>query len=424
MDLDQAVDTARRHYAEQRPISRDWSDRARTVQPGGNTRSVLHFDPFPFRVSSATGRTLRDVDGFDYVDLLGNYTAGLLGHDPGPVLDAARAALDRGWSLGAVHENEVRLAELLVERFASIDQIRFTNSGTEANLMALAAATHHTRRRTIVVFEHGYHGGVITFGTGSSPVNVPHDWHVCRYNDVDDVTATFDRSGSEIAAVLVEPMQGSGGCIPGDPDFLRTLRALCDEHESLLVFDEVMTSRFSRGGAQRLLDIRPDLTTLGKYLGGGFTFGAFGGRADVMAHFDPAAGGVLGHAGTFNNNVMSMAAGVAALTEILTDEVLDATHRRGEELRTLLDATFARNGIPMCATGTGSLMNVHGTTGPIRSAHDLAGADDRLKELLFFHCLDAGFFLARRGFIALSIEITDADVEAFGSAVDRFRPAG
>ena len=242
------------------------------------------------------------------------------------MLDAARAALERGWSLGSVHEHEVRLAELLVERFESIEQVRFTNSGTEANLMALALATHHTGRRKIVVFANGYHGGVLTFGEAASPVTVPHDWLVCDFNDIDGIASTFDRHGSEIAAVLVEPLQGSGGCIPGDPDFLRSLRASCDEHGALLVFDEVMTSRFSRGGAQQLLDIRPDLTTLGKYLAGGFTFGAFGGRADVMAHFDPAAGGVLGHAGTFNNNVVSMAAGVATLTDVLTDEVLEATH--------------------------------------------------------------------------------------------------
>ena len=422
MDLDAAVAQARRRYADARPRSRDWADRARTVQPGGNTRSVLYFDPFPFRVERATGSTLYDIDGHRYVDLLGNYTAGLLGHDPQPVLDAARQALDGGWALGSVHEHEVRLAELLVARFASIERIRFTNSGTEANLMALAVATHHTGRRKIVVFANGYHGGVITFGSGSNPVNVPHDWHVCRYNDEDDVEAAFAAHGSDIAAVLVEPMQGSGGCIPGDPAFLATLRRLADEHGSLLIFDEVMTSRFSRGGAQHRLGIRPDLTTLGKYLAGGFTFGAFGGRADVMAHFDPAAGGTLGHAGTFNNNVLSMTAGIATLTDVLTDEILDATHQRGERLRSRLGDVFERNETGMCVTGVGSLMNVHGTTGPVASADDLADADDRRRELFFFHCLEAGFFIARRGFIALSVEITDDHVDAFVEVAERFRP--
>ncbi len=420
MNLDAAVAVARSGFVAAHPIAGSWSDRARRVLPGGNTRSVLHVDPYPIRVERAEGKYLWDVDGHRYVDLLGNYTAGLLGHSPEPVLAAARTALESGWSLGAVHENEVRLAELLVERIPSFDQVRFTNSGTEANLMALAVATHHTGRSKIVVFRNGYHGGVITFGSESNPVNVPHDWLLCDYNDVDSATAAFAEQGVEIAAVLVEPMQGSGGCIPGDRDVLAGLRQLCDEHGSLLVFDEVMTSRFSPGGAQQLLGITPDMTTLGKYLAGGLTFGAFGGRAEIMAHFDSAAGGTLGHAGTFNNNVASMAAGVATLTQMLTADVLSDLHARGDDLRSRLNDIFTSTGVAMCATGVGSLMTVHGTPGPVRSAHDLVDADDRLKELFYFHCLAHGFYVARRGFVALSIEITDADIHDFLDVVRAF----
>ncbi len=390
--------------------------------PGGNTRSVLAFDPFPFRVESAAGSHLTDVDGFTYLDLLGNYTAGLLGHSPELVLSAARGALDGGWSFGAVHENEVRLAELLVERFVSIEQIRFTNSGTEANLMAIAVATHHTARSKIVVFENGYHGGVLTFGSTTDPVNVPHEFVVLPYNDVTSFEAAVVEHGESIAAVLVEPMQGSGGCIPGDPVFLAALRTGCDRVGALLIFDEVMTSRFSTGGAQLLLGIAPDMTTLGKYLAGGLTFGAFGGRSEVMAHFDPASGGRLGHAGTFNNNVASMAAGVAALSSVLTSDVLDATHERGERLRSGLNDVFSASGLAMCVTGVGSLMNVHGTRGPVHAATDLLDADDRLKEAFFFAMLEAGCYLARRGFIALSIEITDADVDRVLDVAAGFDP--
>ena len=424
--LDEHLQRARRDYADRRPNSRTWHDRARRVLPGGNTRSVLAFDPFPFRVASAAGRELTDIDGHTYLDLLGNYTAGLLGHSPEPVLAAARAALDGGWALGAVHENEVRLAELLVERFESIEQIRFTNSGTEANLMALAVATHHTGRRKIVVFENGYHGGVLTFGSGNNPVNVPHDFEILPYNDVDAFDSAISEHGESIAAVLVEPMQGSGGCIPGQPTFLAALRSGCDQIGALLIFDEVMTSRFSTGGAQQVLGLRPDLTTLGKYLAGGLTFGAFGGRADVMAHFDPGADGggdvVLGHAGTFNNNVASMAAGVAALTEVLSPDVLAATNERGERLRMGLDDVFVASELPMCVSGVGSLMNVHGVAGPVHAATDLAHADDRLKEAFFFAMLDAGVYIARRGFIALSIEITDHDVDRVLEAAATFDP--
>ena len=414
-DLDEAVAAARAAYAAKRPESRRWADRADDVLPGGNTRSVLHFEPFPFRVARAEGRLLWDVDGHRYVDLLGNYTAGLLGHSPEAVRRAAHDAIDRGWSFGSTHPDEVRLAELICDRFPSIERVRFTNSGTEANLMALAVATHHTGRRKVVVFRNGYHGGVLTFGRDVSPVTAPHDWLLCDYNDVESVDAVFADHGSDIAAVLVEPMQGSGGCIPGDPDFLAALRDRCDRHGALLVFDEVMTSRFSAGGAQDLLGITPDLTTLGKYLAGGFTFGAFGGRADVMRHFD--RDGALGHAGTFNNNVVSMAAGVATLTEVLTPERLNEVHRRGDRLRRALNARFAELGSPMCASGVGSLMTIHGVEGPVRSASDLANDDDRLRELCFFAALDAGYYIARRGFIALSIEITDDDVDAFVASV-------
>lgn len=419
--LDDAVADARRAYADRRPRSREWHERAARVQPGANTRSVLHFDPFPFRVAEAEGRTLTDVDGNRYIDLLGNYTAGLLGHSPGAVRAAVHAAIDRGWSLGSVHTDEVRLAEGLVERFPSVEQIRFTNSGTEANLMALAVATHHTGRSKVMVFRNGYHGGVLTFAHGPSPVNVPHDWIVAEYNDVDAATATFAAIGDEIAAVLVEPMQGSGGCIPAAPEFLQHLRTLCDAHGSVLVFDEVMTSRLSTGGAQQLLGVLPDMTTLGKYLAGGFTFGAFGGSATLMQHFDPRLGGNLGHAGTFNNNVVSMAAGVAAL-ELLTADVIRDTNDRGDRLRVALDDVFAARQLDMCVTGVGSLMNIHGTAGPVRSVADLAGSDDRRRERFFFHCLEHGWYLARRGFIALSIEITDADVDAFIEVAAGFDP--
>jgi glutamate-1-semialdehyde 2,1-aminomutase len=417
--LDSALSDARQRYVDANPTSASWAQRAAEVLPGGNTRSVLQFDPFPFRVASAEGKHLVDVDGHRYVDLLGNYTAGLLGHSPEPVRAAAHAAIDGGWALGAVHPNEVRLAELIAGRFPSIEQVRFTNSGTEANLMALALATNHTGRTRVLVFDGGYHGGVITFA-GHRDVNVPHDWIVSTYNDDAAVEAVFAEHGHSIAAVLVEPLQGSAGCIPGDPVFLQSLRRHCDAAGTMLIFDEVMTSRLAPGGAQELLGITPDLTTLGKYLAGGFTFGAFGGRRELMAAFDASAGGRLGHAGTFNNNVVSMAAGVATLTEVLTPQVLAATNARGDRLRHELNAVFSRRDVPMCVTGSGSLMNAHGTAGPVTSTADLRAADDRWKELLFFDALDAGFYLARRGFIALSIEITDDDIDAFVEFVDRW----
>ncbi|HQZ33529.1 MAG TPA: aspartate aminotransferase family protein [Ilumatobacteraceae bacterium] len=407
VDLDTALAVAHSSYADRRPRSAALAVAAATVMPGGNTRTVLHFDPFPFRVDHAEGSVLVDVDGHRYVDMLANYTAGLFGHQVPAVRDAVIAQLDRGWSIGATHALEVELAELICGRFESIEQVRFTNSGTEANLMAIGTAMHVTGRRKVLVFEEGYHGGVLTFAHGAGPLNVPHDFLVVPYNDVPALQAAFAAAGSEIACAVVEPVQGSGGCIPAEPDFLQALRALCTQYGSVLVFDEVMTSRLHPGGAQARFGVVPDMTTLGKYLGGGMTFGAFGGSRSIMAAFDPAQGGALSQAGTFNNNVVTMAAGVAALRDVLTPDVLIALNERGDVLRERLSVTLAGAGIPMTVVGVGSMMNLH--------------ADDGRWVELFFHAmLAAGFYVARRGMIALALDVTDEQLAAFGDAVERW----
>jgi len=407
LDLAAALVTAKRSYADRRPRSAALAVAAAKVMPGGNTRTVLHFDPFPFRVDHAEGSVLIDADGHRYVDLLGNYTAGLFGHQVPAVRDAVIAQLDRGWAIGATHALEVELAELVCARFESVEQVRFTNSGTEANLMAIGTALHVTGRSKVLVFEEGYHGGVLTFAHGPGALNVPHDFHAVPYNDVPAVRAAFAELGGEIACVVVEPVQGSGGCIPAEPGFLDELRALCTEHGAVLIFDEVMTSRLHPGGAQARFGVVPDMTTLGKYLGGGMTFGAFGGRRSIMAAFDPAQGGALSQAGTFNNNVVSMAAGVAALRDVLTPEALIALNDRGDELRERLSVTFAGAGLPLTVLGVGSMLNVHAD-------------DDRWVELFFHAMLEAGFYLARRGMIALALDVTAEQMEDFMGAVERW----
>jgi glutamate-1-semialdehyde 2,1-aminomutase len=407
LDLDAALVAAHSSYADRRPRSAALAVAAAKVMPGGNTRTVLHFEPFPFRVDHAEGSVLVDVDGHRYVDMLGNYTAGLFGHHVPAVRDAVIAQLDRGWAIGATHALEVELAELICGRFESIEQVRFTNSGTEANLMAIGTALHVTGRRKVLVFEEGYHGGVLTFAHGIGPLNVPHDFLIVPYNDVPAAEAAFAANGADIACVIVEPVQGSGGCIPAEPGFLDALRRLCTAHGTVLIFDEVMTSRLHPGGAQARVGVLPDMTTLGKYLGGGMTFGAFGGRLAIMAAFDPAQGGALSQAGTFNNNVVSMAAGVAALRDVLTPDALVALNDRGDALRERLSVTFAGVGLPLRVTGVGSMFNVHSD-------------DDRWVELFFHAMLEAGFYLARRGMIALALDVTDEQLDAFSEAVERW----
>lgn len=240
-DLDAEVEAAHARYIAARPRSAAADVRARRVLPGGNTRSVLDFEPFPFRVDSAAGCELVDVDGHRYIDLCGNYTAGLLGHSPTTVRAAVVDALDRGWTLGATHEAEIDLAELVSGRFPSIDQVRFTNSGTEANLMAIGTALHHTGRRTVGVFDHAYHGGVLGFGSAEGPhhpLNVPHPFRIAPFDDISGLDALFD---DDLGCVLIEAVQGSGGCRPASVEFLRELRSRCDAHGVVLIFDEVMT---------------------------------------------------------------------------------------------------------------------------------------------------------------------------------------
>jgi glutamate-1-semialdehyde 2,1-aminomutase len=406
---------ARERYAAKRPHSQALFEQACRVLPGGSTRSVLDFHPFSFRVAHAQGSRLVDVDGLEYVDFLGDYSAGLLGHDPGPVAAGVRAALERGWSFGATHVDEIRLAELVCRRFGSIDQVRFTNSGTEANLMAIQLARHGTGRDRIAVFDGAYHGGLLYFGHGGEALRAPFDYVRLPYNDIDGVRNAVDDS---VAALIVEPMMGAAGCIPAEPGFLDGLRDVCDRAGALLIFDEVMTSRMSSGGVQLRSGVHPDLTTLGKYLAGGMTFGAFGGRADLMAAFDPHQGGELTHGGTFNNNVVSMAGGVAALSELLTADVLDALYERGEELRTRVAPILSRSALPLTVTGMGSMFAIHTVTGPVRSPVDLVAADQVLKELLFHHLVERGIFLAARGFVAMSLAITDDDCDRFVSALD------
>jgi glutamate-1-semialdehyde 2,1-aminomutase len=368
-------------------------------------------------MARAAGCRLTDLDGHTYVDLLGDYTAGLYGHDNPVIRKAVDAALDRGWNLGAHGEHEARLAAVLCARFPSLDLVRFTNSGTEANLLALATATTHTGRRAVLVFDGGYHGSVLSFGDGGTPVNVPHRFVLGEYNDLAATGRLVDEHAGDLAAILVEPMLGSGGCVPATPEFLEFLRHKASETGAVLIFDEVMTSRMAGGGMQELFGVTPDLTTLGKYTGGGMTFGAFGGRAELMSRYDPRLPGAVPHAGTFNNNVLSMAAGYAGLTEVFPPEASAALFARGERLRAELNEVCA--GAAMRWTGLGSMLTVHFQREPINASRDMRRTPAH-RELFHLDMLHRGFHLARRGMIALSLETGGAECAAFRAAVAEF----
>lgn len=399
-------------FVARNPASLAAHERAARVLPGGNTRSVLHYDPFPLAMLRGQGCRLWDADGHEYTDFLGEYTAGLYGHSDPRIAAAIHGAVAGGLNLGSTNPGEADLAELLKTRFPSMELLRFTNSGTEANLMALAVATAETGRATVMVFEGGYHGGVLTFPPGGSPVNVPHPVVMARFNDVEGTRALIRAHAADLAAVLIEPMMGGGGCIPGDADFLRMLRAETALAGALLIFDEVMTSRLSGGrGLQHAHGVVPDLTTMGKYIGGGMSAGAFGGRGAIMARFDPRRADALPHAGTFNNNVLTMAAGTVGLRDIFTPQAADALNARGEALRARLNDLLRSAGVPVCVAGVGSLMNIHPVAEIPRAPHEHAHADKRARDLIFFDLLERGIYMARRGLMALSLPVGDPETE-------------
>lgn len=303
MAAEQAYNILSTSFANSNPTSQSIYNAATSALPGGNTRSVLYYHPFPLAIKTARGSTLTDVDGHEYIDLLGEYTAGLYGHSEPKIIKAINEAVERGLNFGSHHGDEVKLAELVKKRFPSIDLIRFTNSGTEATLMALSVAKAYTGRSKILVFDGGYHGGAFMFKDGkSSVVNAPHDYLIATYNDLRSVDCLLRASKGSVAAIIVEPMMGSSGAIPPIPGFLEGLRKAATEAGALLIFDEVMTSRMHAGGgiqSQVPAAAAPDLTTLGKYIGGGMSFGAFGGRKGIMELFDPRKPNALAHAGKY-----------------------------------------------------------------------------------------------------------------------------
>ncbi len=344
-----ALAEAHAEYTLLNPSSLQAHQLARKNLPGGNTRTVLHANPFPITFASGNGCTLTSLDHHTYTDFLGEYTAGIYGHNNATIRTAIHDALARGWSLGGNNVYEKELANLVCERFApTMELVRFTNSGTEANMMAVATAMAWTGRKKILVFRGGYHGATLSFRNApkdmtTKSVNLPHEWVIGTYNDIaqtEQVLAALPPKS--LAVILVEPMQGNAGAIPGSLPFLQFLRSYASSHGALLIFDEVMTSRLSYRGLGHALGIKPDLMTLGKWVGGGMSFGAFGGRRDIMDMYDPTKSGGLAHAGTFNNNVISMAAGCAGC-KVLNEDTTNRLNELGGRLKEMVTDVIDKN---------------------------------------------------------------------------------
>lgn len=418
--LDAALKEAEDKYSASNSRSRKYYESARTSLAGGLGRSSLYFRPFPLAFSRGEGAYIWDVDEHRYADFMGDYTAGIYGHNHPITRRVILETFDNGIALNGPHKHEAPFAEALCRRFPAFEQIRFANSGTEANIWALSLARAVSGRTHVMAFEGCYHGGVFNFEHGPAPVNYPIPWVMGPYNDLDGTLALIETHEHELAAVIIEPMVGAQGCIPAEKEFLKGLRHTTEEKGIILIFDEVMTSRLGPNGYQGEVGITPDLTTVSKHLGGGLTFGAFGGRADLMARYDQTGEDPLPQAGTFNNNVLTMTAGLAALDEIYTESVARDLNDRGEDFRNRLNELANSHDVPVQFTGYGSMLNVHFTTDHIRSPHDIRKTDLRKRDLFHFDMIDQNQYLARSGMIVLSLPMTAIETDSFVGAVDEF----
>jgi len=418
--LKQAIKDARARYKKASPLSMAADKFAAKHMPGGNTRSVLHFDPYPLTMVEGRGAEVVDLDGNRYVDFVGEYSAGLFGHSDETIKTAIHEALEVGTGMGAPTSYERALAALLCKRFASLEKIRFCNSGTEANLMAIATALVHTGRKKILVFNSSYHGGVINFPNGGSVLNVPHDFVLADYNDVQGTAGLIRQIGNELAAVLVEPILGAGGNIPASYAFLKMLRQETRKAGVLLIFDEVKTGRIGAAGMQGVRRITPDLMSLGKFVGGGLPTGVFGGKTSLMKHYNPKLPGSWNHAGTFNNNVCSMAAGCVGMGKIYTQERAAAFFDWSEAFRLSLNDIFAARDVPMYANGMGSIIAIHFSREVTKAPSDITAGCQSLRPLLHMEMLLEGILICKRGDLFLSLPMSEDHLSRVRLGFEKF----
>jgi len=427
-----AVTTA---WARPDSVSARLFERAQEVMPGGNSRTTVYMPPFPPYALSGEGCWITDVDGDRRLDCLNNYTSLIHGHAHPRIVEAATGRMQRGASFPLPTLEEIELAALLVNRLPSVDQVRFTNSGSEAVMMAIKAARGFTGRHRIAKFEGAYHGSYDyaevslaaspdTWGSASAPASVPYskgtppavleDVVVLPYNRPDLAVARIEREARQLAAVLLDPLPNRVGLLPARPDFLAAIRDVTAAHGILLILDEVISFRVGYHGAQGHFGVRPDLTTLGKIIGGGLPVGAVGGRADVMAVFDPRGGAAVPHGGTFNANPVTMAAGLASM-QLLDRAAFERLDDLGAKLRSAIADCFQRAALPGSVTGVGSLFRVHPADRELidyRSTR-LEPAESQRHERLIRSLLEHGVLVAPTGLGCLSTVMGDAELEWF-----------
>ena len=417
-----------------------WED-AKNYLPGGDSRNSIFWAPYPIFVDRAQGCHVVDSDGTDRLDFIGTMTTLILGHSPKSVVDVIEQQMDKGMVYNAPSAHQTRLAKLLCDRIPSFDLVRFTNSGTEATLNTIRAARAVTGKSKIAKVEGGYHGShdqvsvsvrtnPAKSGERTRPDSMPateglgegtlDQVIVVPFNETAIAKQRLEENKDDLAAVIIEPMLGSVGMLPATSEFLTMLREFTTDNGIILIFDEVISYRAAMGGCQEYYGITPDMTSLGKIIGGGFSIGAFGGTKSIMDLYDPSqtGGPRVAHAGTFNANPMTMLAGAATLDE-LTPEVYQKLEEMTDYLRSEILKVGAELEVPIQVTGLGSLFGIHFTSEELVGYRDIAAEDSAFRHKVFLGLLNEGILMASNLVGAVSTEIGKTEIDTFTAALRR-----
>jgi len=411
--------------------SKSLQDRASNYLPGGSTRDAQYFDPYPIFANHGEGHYLFDVDNNKYLDFVINATSLILGHSHPEIITSLQKQVELGTAFSAPIEKLIDYSELLCKRIPSIDTLRFTNSGTEATLLAIRAARAYTKKSKIAKFEGGYHGThesvVISVnpqlenlsetaynpvqGYESQPTNILEDVVLLPYNNL-DVCETILRSHKDnLSCVIIEPIVSAFGYTPLNLNFLEGIRQITKDLDILLIFDEVQSLRISSGGAQEYFGVIPDLTAMGKIIGGGMPVGAFGGQRDIMSIFDQSEGkSYIPHSGTFNGNPMTLAAGLVTMNH-LTPEVYAQLNNLGEILRQKLRSVFAEFEIPTVISGIGSFFGIHFRHNEITDYRSTFDSNKSMRRLLFLSLINSGILLQSQAAGSLNLLSTELEID-------------